>query len=224
MVILCIYVFLTLLVGWCFSYERPLQHVLGEIEKLEHKPFMSTAETTTLVKVLCMKKIKTVLEFGTGGSTLVAALCNVETLYSVDSSMEWLQDLAKSNVWSTSRTKWFRLWADIGPLRDFGHPIQEDHPGFDTYSSVIEAIPSENIDVVFVDGRFRVACALRSFRFMGPDSVLVFHDYEREQYHVIEEFYEQTLLIDRIAIFRRKSMINLTRLSELTEKYKRDTL
>lgn len=208
----------------CFSsYSRPLEHVIEDIDKLENKPFMSAVETSVLADVLCAHQLDTVIEFGTGGSTLVSALCNVGTLYSVDSSLDWLENLANSNVWATSRTKWFRFHANIGPLLDFGHPEQKQHPGFDFYSRIYDVIPNTPADVVFVDGRFRVACALRSLRFMGPESLLVIHDYERKHYHIIEEFYEKEKQLNRIATFRRKEIINLTRWHEVLEIFKEKT-
>lgn len=206
----------------CFCYQRPLNSVLADLEQMDNRPFMSEAETKKLATLFCARPVATLIEFGSGGSTILAALCNVHNLYSVDSSHDWLDRLALSPVWNVSRTSWYRFWADIGPLADFGTPRLNAHSGFDKYSRVFDLIPSATAQVIFVDGRFRVACALLSLRFMGPGSLLVVHDYTRQHYHVIEEFYKKIDQTETLAVFQRRDVVNLTRWYELVDQYKRN--
>jgi hypothetical protein len=57
------------------------------------------------------------------------------------------------------------------------------------YSDKIYATPS-GVDFILIDGRFRVACALKCFRHIGIDCVVAFDDYlTRPQYHVVGRFY-----------------------------------
>ena len=45
-------------------------------------------------------------------------------------------------------------------------------------------------DLVLIDGRLRIACALKSYYKMDQDSFLLFHDYtDRPQYSIIEKFF-----------------------------------
>ncbi len=58
------------------------------------------------------------------------------------------------------------------------------------YSDAIYATPKD-VDLVLIDGRFRVACALKCFLHVGSDCVVAFDDYlDRPHYHVVGQFYE----------------------------------
>ena len=62
--------------------------------------------------------------------------------------------------------------------------------------------------VVLVDGRFRVACFLKMLKSMAPQDLnstqILIHDYERPEYHVIEEFAELVGRRGRLALFHPK--------------------
>ena len=80
---------------------------------------------------------------------------------------------------------------------------------------------TENFDLILVDGRFRVACALCSIYKMNDDSILLFDDYTpRKQYHVIEPFFEKIETVDSMTVFKKKSNIDLSELEKLIEEYK----
>jgi hypothetical protein len=57
-------------------------------------------------------------------------------------------------------------------------------------------------DVVLVDGRFRVGCALATAFKTGREIELYFDDYKRRtQYHAVEEILGKPALIGRMARF-----------------------
>jgi len=58
------------------------------------------------------------------------------------------------------------------------------------------------VDFVFIDGRYRVACALHVLPFLNEAGKIGIHDYmNRKQYHVIETFYDRIENADSAAIF-----------------------
>ena len=62
-------------------------------------------------------------------------------------------------------------------------------------------------DLIMVDGRFRVACALTCLKYMmeSPDTVLLVDDYRnRPNFQVIEEFASLEGMAGRMGIFRVK--------------------
>jgi hypothetical protein len=130
-----------------------------------------------------------VLEFGSGGSTIVFARhCN--TLISVESDFFFARKLKKI-------TKGFSnteiLWANIGPTRSFGNPIRFSKRIFRSkwisYAQRPWACQNRNIDLVFIDGRFRVSSAMQCYLNIESKFILVFDDYfSRAEYHFVELF------------------------------------
>ena len=101
---------------------------------------------------------------------------------------------------------------------DWGHP--KDHTKKDNwhlYSSALDLV-DDVPDIVLVDGRFRVACAVKAY-YKLKDGVMLVHDYAREQYHVIEELFELIERKDNLAAFRKRAGLEEKAL-EMYEKYK----
>ncbi|MFP4274879.1 MAG: hypothetical protein ACLFRU_07610 [Paracoccaceae bacterium] len=144
-----------------------------------------------------------ILEYGSGGSTVMAAELG-RRVTAVESD----------EVWAGMMRAWFAanpvpgeariLWADIGPTREWGHPVDDSGwRGFARYPlKVWERGDMPHPDVVLVDGRFRVGCALATaFRATRPVT-LYFDDYApRAQYHVVEDFLGRPEMIGRMARF-----------------------
>ena len=50
--------------------------------------------------------------------------------------------------------------------------------------------PEYNADIIFIDGRFRVACGLDVFHKIRADTLVLIHDYNcRPYYHILENYY-----------------------------------
>ena len=76
-------------------------------------------------------------------------------------------------------------------------------------------------DLILVDGRFRVNCALNSYYKMDSNSYLLFHDYTiRPQYHIIEKFFNLVDNQDTLSVFQKKSNIDELELLDCIDKYK----
>ena len=148
-----------------------------------------------------------VLEYGSGGSTLVAAELG-RTVFSVESDPAWAQMMRDWFAANPAPGRVEIIHADIGPTKEWGHPV--DHSGWRGYAAyplaVWDRAGFEQPDVVLVDGRFRVGCALATaFRTEKPVTLL-FDDYvKRENYHVVEKFLGQpAAVIGRMACFEVK--------------------
>ena len=98
------------------------------------------------------------------------------------------------------------------------------------YVNEIDEIPLANgftasvYDVVLIDGRFRIECALKllSAGHINAESVVMIHDYrERAQYHVVEEFFDRIREDDTkdLGIFVMKDHIDQEALNAAVEKY-----
>jgi len=145
------------------------------------------------------------LEYGSGGSTVLAAKMGVGTIVSVESSVDWV-DSVRSAASHHAGTLHLLL-ADIGKTGDWGRPVDRKAvERWHLYPEIGWRRLRElglSPDVVLIDGRFRVACFCVSLLSSNPGTVLLFDDYvDRKQYHVVEEFCQRTSLHDRMAEFR----------------------
>jgi hypothetical protein len=145
-----------------------------------------------------------ILEYGSGGSTVLAAEMPDKAIFSVESDAAWVVMMQSWFTANPPASPPHLHYADIGPTRDWGHPVDETAfrrwPGYAL--SVWDRPDFRHPDVVLVDGRFRVACLLTTaFRINRPVTVL-FDDYAgRRHYHGVEELLRPTALIGRMARF-----------------------
>lgn len=145
-----------------------------------------------------------ILEYGSGGSTVLAAGMAGRTVFSVESDAAWLREMRAYFIANPPAADLRLHHGDIGPTRDWGHPLDDRRmrrwPGYAL--SVWDREDFLHPDVVLVDGRFRVACLLTvAFRCTRPVTVL-FDDYRgRKVYHGVEEMLRPAGFAGRMARF-----------------------
>jgi hypothetical protein len=203
-------------------------------------PFMSDAERSLGVKYAREYGGRGLgyFEWGSGGSTDVFTRAFDGPSRSVDNNREWcgiIQDLpyikcrtkGDSKLPGAEKDMVYRC-VDTGPTVKWGYPAaEEDVPKFEGYVSAIDDAVAEAgeegafFGMIFVDGRARVACALRAFAHMDPtDSVLLMHDYfDRSQYHVIERYFDIVDRAERMVAMKRKSDVTEIPAEEM-QKYR----
>ncbi|MET4130078.1 hypothetical protein [Roseovarius sp. MBR-6] len=133
-----------------------------------------------------------ILEYGSGGSTVMASEMPGKRVWSVESDEAWaamMRGWLKANPPAPGTTVEV-IWADIGPTEDWGHPA--DKSGYLRYARYPLGIwerTDVTPDLVLVDGRFRTGCALAAALHAKGPLRLLFDDYApRRHYHRIEEF------------------------------------
>lgn len=85
--------------------------------------------------------------------------------------------------------------------------------------------PSTHVDVALVDGRFRVACALRALRHVVPGAgVVAVHDWtERPAYgDALAPFFEVVEVADRLAVLTPKRHVDWTEWAAALGRYEKD--
>mgnify|MGYP006295124069 CR=1 FL=1 len=131
-----------------------------------------------------------ILEYGSGGSTVMGADLGKRVI-SVESDKAWARMMRAWFAANPPARPVDVVWADIGKTREWGHPADDSAWNrFARYPLQVWDLPEfEHPDVVLVDGRFRVGCALATaFRISRPVT-LYFDDYvPRKRYHKAEEF------------------------------------
>lgn len=80
---------------------------------------------------------------------------------------------------------------------------------------------AEEVDVAFVDGRFRVACIIATILKSRPDTIVLVHDfYPRPHYHLVLEYVDVVERTDTmVALRRKKTGVNDATLVDLFNKY-----
>ena len=179
-----------------------------------------------------LKSCNQYLEYGTGGSTFLAAKLGKDFI-AVDSDRYFLQAVKKkieSSGYACKGTQVLRH-ADIGLTKEWGQPLFQQRiksrlKKWATYSDFpIRGINSFLPDLILIDGRFRVACALKTIKYLQNKinyTILVDDYVGRNQYKEIERFANLVKLEGRMAVFTQKDEINLIDLDCSIEKYTTD--
>ena len=81
-------------------------------------------------------------------------------------------------------------------------------------------IEQDSIDLVFIDGRFRVACCLKCYDIINDNCLIAFDDFlNRPQYHIVLEYFDviEKTKDNRMVILQKKKNVNVRK--ELIDKY-----
>ncbi len=122
-----------------------------------------------------------ILEYGSGGSTVLAAEMAAKSVFGVESDRSWAE---RMRAWFAKNppargTQVEVIWSDIGATRDWGRPVDDGGwRGYARYPFEIWQRESfRHPDVVLVDGRFREGCVLATAFLARRPVTLLFDDY-----------------------------------------------
>lgn len=159
------------------------------------------------------------LEFGSGGSTILASKTGVRTI-----SVEGDRFYAKVVRAALKSGSVQMITPDLGITKEWSFPlIPTASKGLRYVQAPFALMGSDFPDLVLVDGRYRVASALetaRRARLHGTLTKLLLDDYDdRPQYHVVEDYLGPPTAIGRAALF----VVGEREIpSELVERYASD--
>jgi hypothetical protein len=149
-------------------------------------PRMTTEETALYVSFV--RNSRDYVEFGAGGSTVIASRFVTNSILSIDSAQGWLDQVGIACASSPTIPQ--LEFIDIGPTGDWGHPIDPSTKSrWPEYHSAIWRFPqSSNADLYLIDGRFRVACFAQIALRCKSTAIIGIHDFgSRAAYHCIRE-------------------------------------
>jgi hypothetical protein len=167
-------------------------------------PWMTDGEKRLFAKYL--DSANNYFEFGSGGSTVwAAARPNIQTITSIESDSKYckiVQDAApRANV----------QWVYIGHVKDCGNPsdrsqIERWHNYYDSYAD-----RQVEPDLVLIDGRFRVACALTVFFHSNTNEkqIVMIHDFRvRPYYHSILAFFDIIEECENLVVLKARQTVD----------------
>ena len=166
-------------------------------------------------------------EYGSGGSTYQASMRdNIQTIYAVESDLQWYNKLIKQFEGQSHITiKYCEMkaqpnnWGRPGP----GSTLKQWINYHDTIRTIDKDL-AEKIDLMMIDGRFRVACCLKAFNVIKDDCLIIFDDFlDRKYYHVVLDFYD---IIDqtedqRMVVLRKKKAIKTKPSEKMIQRYEK---
>lgn len=156
-----------------------------------------------------IQQAKYYLEFGSGASTVLAAQAGVEAIC-VESDRKYADAVLKK---VGSEAPVTIIYSDIGLTEEWGYPVftRPSNAKHDRWRNYTEKAFSQISrsgkfpDMILVDGRFRVACALASAfhaKKAEANAALYIDDYVgREHYKQVEDFLGTPLIVGRTACF-----------------------
>lgn len=190
------------------------------------KPLMSTKEIEMFQ--LYLQKSKTYVEYGSGGSTCLACKTEcIEHITTIESNDNWVNKIKQDDSVKQRLEKGSIVFIVIDILGNphfWGFPINNTKKeNWPLYSQAIRTTSNTPPDMILIDGRFRVACAIQAFLLSDATTMILIHDYEnRSHYHIVLEFLDVVEKVDTLVVFRKRTDIDDIRLEQIYDTYKYD--
>jgi len=190
--------------------EKQIQNI-NKITPLEMIPDLPDKEMKTFHKYL--DNCNTYFEFGSGGSTFQASKKdNIKCIYSVESDQFWIDKLYQYPVINQSK-KVNILYIDIKALpNNYGYPGKDStYNDWIKYSRAFISLNDsikKSVDLILIDGRFRVACVLNLFDEIDKNTFILFDDFfNRGYYHIVLDYYTVIEKVGRMAVMKKKNIL-----------------
>lgn len=168
-----------------------------------------------------------ILEYGSGGSTVLAAGLPGKRIFSVESDRDWALRLQTHLDGLGLPSAATVQHVDIGPTGLWGRPEgPEAWQRFWRYPvSIWDAPYFRHPDVVLIDGRFRTACFMATLVRITRPVLILFDDYAtRPAYQQVEQFFAPVRTVGRLAVFEvEPGRVAPADLSELLDLFNRAT-
>jgi hypothetical protein len=191
-----------------FEKRYPLPNEIKCFEHLREGGLLDMMVFTSF-----LTKNITFFEFASGCSSIIAKYYAKKS-YAVEGSKKWydkgINNGLKDNL----------LFKDLkcdgsGPLLSW--PGKKSN--LKDWKNFFQAYKEEyNADVIFIDGRFRVACAFDIFSKIKNDTIVLLHECNRRNYKVIKNYYNLIYHWGTLCLYQKKTNIHEIPL-EVQKKY-----
>jgi hypothetical protein len=181
------------------------------------EPLLPQKEKRLFYKYL--NNSKNYLEYGSGGSSFQASIRpHIMNIISVESDKTWFNKLKKI----INNPRFLYNYIELNALPNtFGYPNNTNFNMNALYPSVIDKYKNIKFDLILIDGRFRVACALICFKYIDNNCILIVDDMtDRPYYNEIYNYYNKIDGAGRMVVFKKKDTLEPS--SNLINKYIND--
>ena len=141
-------------------------------------PYMQEGEYEIINKYLSKDDI--LLEWGSGTGTIYFSK-RVKQMFSIEHNESWYNEVKK-----------LLKGNNIENVSLYFVPIISSNCIVEQYKDYIEFPTKNNLQFnkVLVDGRMRKRCTLSLFPFIGKDCLVFIHDFGRDHYHPVLEYFD----------------------------------
>jgi hypothetical protein len=166
-------------------------------------PVMSDRDQKILYRYL--SGVHTYFEFGAGGATAQAVL-RVSKIISVESDARWHAHL-REIIGPVGDITWYTIDLKV-PWTGKGIPGKDSPPS--TWPNYTHAyVSSFNADLIFIDGLFRVSCALCVWSEITTRTFVTMHNFvNHRQYWVVLPWYDLIERGDTLVMLRKKEGVD----------------
>lgn len=182
--------------------------------KVPDRPWFDREGTQLFERLL--QESQLYIEYGSGGSTVLAAHLG-KTFVSVESDLGFSRTV--TNRIGSAKGSGNIVAVNIGTTGAWGAPLftKPNTDRLELWKQYVTApwshlAPGTTPDLVLIDGRFRVACALFSLiQLRGKkDATILFDDYgDRRNYHVVAQFADLEKMAGRMAVLHPRDDISI---------------
>lgn len=145
-----------------------------------------------------------ILEYGSGGSTELAAQMPDKLVMSVESDRGWARELRAKIAAANPLAQVIIQHVDIGQTGRWGRALDSSRwQNYHSYpNSAWQAPFFRHPDVILIDGRFRTACLMAALLHISRPVTVLFDDYEgRPKYQLVERLVRPNRMVGRMAEF-----------------------
>jgi hypothetical protein len=151
-----------------------------------------------LTDYLKLPTTKTYYEYGSDNILVASNHKNIEKITIIESDGQtnyYAKLIAKENE------KIDLQYIDVGSYGTLGFPKQFNL-GLDYYTHIdkLDYVP----DVIMINGRWRVECALHAFNKANEDTIILFYDWDREEYKGIFAAFDLEKVVGKLARLTKK--------------------
>lgn len=175
------------------------------------EPHLSKNDKKLFYKYL--DKTNNYFEYGSGGSTYQASIRkNIKSIYSVESDIVW--QIKLKQIIKNTNIRYIFNEMDTRS-NDWGNPgknaTDKQKINYSNHMANLNKEEQKSLDLVLIDGRFRVACCLKCYDIINENCVIAFDDFlNRSHYHIVLKYFDiiEKTKDNRMVILRkRKNMI-----------------
>jgi hypothetical protein len=171
---------------------------------------MSSAERELFTSLLGTSRA--FLEFGCGGSTLLAIQHSLRFIASVDTDIAWIEKLKANDLvkQAVASHRLHFIHVDLGPVAEWGVPSGESQiRSWPKYYTAPYLRYDWEFDLILIDGRFRVPCLLTAASCAPEGCQVLVHDYGlRHNYSVAEKYFDTQRTAGTLFLLKKRSKVN----------------
>jgi hypothetical protein len=164
------------------------------------------------------------VEFGCGGTTVLAHSLGCASIVTIDSSLEWL-DKVRIACMPNGKTEIKTIHVDIGAVRELGFPKDDSTQSlWDDYHTAPWTDPDLALaDTYLIDGRFRVACVMQTAMRCSSSAIVMVHDFaNRPYYQSVSRVLREIARTDNLSIFQLRGDFERATAEALLSRHARD--